>query len=87
MHPAYSKGAHRKATGYYSQDRQGLLRPRALAMARWPWTDVIPYGTKQRILPPPMAEFVWLRSNTDTGIAVQRREILVDLFYETYAGA
>ena len=47
--------------------------------------DVIPYGTKLYI-PSTDGKFVYgYAVATDTGIAVQKGEILVDLFYETYA--
>ena len=47
--------------------------------------DVIPYGTKLYITSTD-GKFVYgYAVATDTGIAVQKGEILVDLFYETYA--
>ena len=47
--------------------------------------DVIPYGTKLYITSTD-GKFVYgYAVATDTGIAVQKGQILVDLFYETYA--
>ena len=47
--------------------------------------DVIPYGTLLYITSTDGRFVYGYAIATDTGIAVQKGEILVDLFYETYA--
>lgn len=79
------QGAHRKATGYYSKTGKGSsglgLGYGTVAVD----PDVIPYGTKLYITSTD-GKFVYgYAVATDTGIAVQKGQILVDLFYETYA--
>ena len=74
-----------KATGYYSRTGKGSsglgLGYGTVAVD----PDVIPYGTKLYITSTD-GKFVYgYAVATDTGIAVQKGQILVDLFYETYA--
>ena len=74
-----------KATGYYSKTGKGSsglgLGYGTVAVD----PDVIPYGTKLYITSTD-GKFVYgYAVATDTGIAVQKGQILVDLFYETYA--
>ena len=74
-----------KATGYYSRSGKGSsglgLGYGTVAVD----PDVIPYGTKLYITSTD-GKFVYgYAVATDTGIAVQKGQILVDLFYETYA--
>ena len=82
---AYSKVLTGKATGYYSRTGKGSsglgLGYGTVAVD----PDVIPYGTKLYITSTD-GKFVYgYAVATDTGIAVQKGQILVDLFYETYA--
>ena len=82
---SYSKVLTGKATGYYSKTGKGSsglgLGYGTVAVD----PDVIPYGTKLYITSTD-GKFVYgYAVATDTGIAVQKGEILVDLFYETYA--
>ena len=82
---SYSKVLTGKATGYYSRTGKGSsglgLGYGTVAVD----PDVIPYGTKLYITSTD-GKFVYgYAVATDTGIAVQKGEILVDLFYETYA--
>ena len=82
---SYSKVLTGKATGYYSRTGKGSsglgLGYGTVAVD----PDVIPYGTKLYITSPD-GKFVYgYAVATDTGIAVQKGQILVDLFYETYA--
>ena len=72
-------------TGYYSKTGKGSsglgLGYGTVAVD----PDVIPYGTKLYITSTD-GKFVYgYAVATDTGIAVQKGQILVDLFYETYA--
>ena len=81
----YSKVLTGKATGYYSKTGKGSsglgLGYGTVAVD----PDVIPYGTKLYITSTD-GKFVYgYAVATDTGIAVQKGQILVDLFYETYA--
>lgn len=81
----YSKVLTGKATGYYSRSGKGSsglgLGYGTVAVD----PDVIPYGTKLYITSTD-GKFVYgYAVATDTGIAVQKGQILVDLFYETYA--
>ena len=81
----YSKLLTGKATGYYSKTGKGSsglgLGYGTVAVD----PDVIPYGTKLYITSTD-GKFVYgYAVATDTGIAVQKGQILVDLFYETYA--
>ena len=74
-----------RATGYYSKTGKGSsglgLGYGTVAVD----PDVIPYGTKLYITSTD-GKFVYgYAVATDTGIAVQKGQILVDLFYETYA--
>ena len=74
-----------KATGYCSKTGKGSsglgLGYGTVAVD----PDVIPYGTKLYITSTD-GKFVYgYAVATDTGIAVQKGQILVDLFYETYA--
>ena len=83
--PSYSKVLTGKATGYYSRTGKGSsglgLGYGTVAVD----PDVIPYGTKLYITSTD-GKFVYgYAVATDTGIAVQKGQILVDLFYETYA--
>ena len=82
---SYSKVLTGKATGYYSKTGKGSsglgLGYGTVAVD----PDVIPYGTKLYITSTD-GKFVYgYAVATDTGIAVQKGQILVDLFYETYA--
>ena len=82
---SYKKVLTGKATGYYSKSGKGSsglgLGYGTVAVD----PDVIPYGTKLYITSTD-GKFVYgYAIATDTGIAVQNGEILVDLFYETYA--
>ena len=82
---SYSKVLTGKATGYYSRTGKGSsglgLGYGTVAVD----PDVIPYGTKLYITSTD-GKFVYgYAVATDTGIAVQKGQILVDLFYETYA--
>ena len=82
---SYSKVLTGKATGYYSKTGKGSsglgLGYGTVAVD----PDVIPYGTKLYITSTD-GNFVYgYAVATDTGIAVQKGQILVDLFYETYA--
>ena len=82
---SYSKVLTGKATGYYSRSGKGSsglgLGYGTVAVD----PDVIPYGTKLYITSTD-GKFVYgYAVATDTGIAVQKGQILVDLFYETYA--
>lgn len=82
---SYSKVLTGKATGYYSRGGKGSsglgLGYGTVAVD----PDVIPYGTKLYITSTD-GKFVYgYAVATDTGIAVQKGQILVDLFYETYA--
>ena len=82
---SYSKVLTGKATGYYSKTGKGSsglgLGYGTVAVD----PDVIPYGTKLYITSTD-GKFVYGSAvATDTGIAVQKGQILVDLFYETYA--
>ena len=82
---SYSKVLTGKATGYYSRSGKGSsglgLGYGTVAVD----PDVIPYGTKLYITSTD-GQFVYgYAVATDTGIAVQKGQILVDLFYETYA--
>ena len=82
---SYSKVLTGKATGYYSRTGKGSsglgLGYGTVAVD----PDVIPYGTKLYITSID-GKFVYgYAVATDTGIAVQKGQILVDLFYETYA--
>ena len=82
---SYSKVLTGKATGYYSKTGKGSsglgLGYGTVAVD----PDVIPYGTKLYITSTD-GKFVYgYAVATDTGVAVQKGQILVDLFYETYA--
>ena len=82
---SYSKVLTGKATGYYSRTGKGSsglgLGYGTVAVD----PDVIPYGTKLYITSTD-GKFVYgYAVATDTGIAVKKGQILVDLFYETYA--
>ena len=82
---SYSKVLTGKATGYYTKTGKGSsglgLGYGTVAVD----PDVIPYGTKLYITSTD-GKFVYgYAVATDTGIAVQKGQILVDLFYETYA--
>ena len=82
---SYSKVLTGKATGYYSRTGKGSsglgLGYGTVAVD----PDVIPYGTKLYITSTD-GKFVYgYAVATDTGIAVQKGQIFVDLFYETYA--
>ena len=82
---SYSRVLTGKATGYYSKTGKGSsglgLGYGTVAVD----PDVIPYGTKLYITSTD-GKFVYgYAVATDTGIAVQKGQILVDLFYETYA--
>ena len=82
---SYSKVLTGKATGYYSKTGKGSsglgLGYGTVAVD----PDVIPYGTKLYITSTD-GKFVYgYAVATDTGIAVQKGQILVDLYYETYA--
>ena len=82
---SYSKVLTGKATGYYSKTGKGSsglgLGYGTVAMD----PDVIPYGTLLYITSTDGRFVYGYAIATDTGIAVQKGEILVDLFYETYA--
>ena len=82
---SYSKVLTGKATGYYSKTGKGSsglgLGYGTVAVD----PDVIPYGTLLYITSTDGRFVYGYAIATDTGIAVQKGEILVDLFYETYA--
>ena len=82
---SYSKVLTGKATGYYSKSGKGSsglgLGYGTVAVD----PDVIPYGTLLYITSTDGRFVYGYAIATDTGIAVQKGEILVDLFYETYA--
>ena len=82
---SYSQVLTGKATGYYSRTGRGAsglgLGYGTVAVD----PDVIPYGTLLYITSTD-GKFVYgYALATDTGIALQDGQILVDLFYETYA--
>ena len=82
---SYSQVLTGKATGYYSRTGRGAsglgLGYGTVAVD----PDVIPTAPCCTS-PPPTASFVYgYALATDTGIALQDGQILVDLFYETYA--
>ena len=82
---SYSKVLTGKATGYYSKTGKGSsglgLGYGTVAVV----PDVVPYGAGLYITSKG-GKFVYgYAVATDTGIAVQKGQILVDLFYETYA--
>ena len=82
---SYKKVLTGKATGYYSRTGKGSsglgLGYGTVAVD----PDVIPYGTLLYITSTD-GKFVYgYAIATDTGVAVQNGQILVDLFYETYA--
>ena len=82
---SYTQVLTGKATGYYSKSGRGAsglgLGYGTVAVD----PDVIPYGTLLYITSTD-GEFVYgYAVATDTGIALQSGEVLVDLFYETYA--
>ena len=82
---SYSRVLTGKATGYYSKSGKGSsglgLGYGTVAVD----PDVIPYGTLLYITSTDGRFVYGYAIATDTGIAVQKGEILVDLFYETYA--
>ena len=82
---SYSRVLTGKATGYYSKSGKGSsglgLGYGTVAVD----PDVIPYGTLLYITSTDGRFVYGYAIATDTGIAVQNGEILVDLFYETYA--
>ena len=82
---SYNKVLTGKATGYYSRTGKGSsglgLGYGTVAVD----PDVIPYGTLLYITSTDGRFVYGYAIATDTGIAVQNGEILVDLFYETYA--
>ena len=82
---SYSRVLTGKATGYYSRTGKGSsglgLGYGTVAVD----PDVIPYGTKLYITSTDGRFVYGYAVATDTGIAVQKGQILVDLFYETYA--
>ena len=82
---SYQKVLTGKATGYYAKSGKGSsglgLGYGTVAVD----PDVIPYGTLLYITSTD-GKFVYgYAIATDTGVAVQNGQILVDLFYETYA--
>lgn len=82
---SYTRVLTGKATGYYSKGGKGSsglgLGYGTVAVD----PDVIPYGTLLYIASTD-GKFVYgYAIATDTGVAVQNGQILVDLFYETYA--
>lgn len=82
---SYQKVLTGKATGYYSRGGKGAsglgLGYGTVAVD----PDVIPYGSLLYITSTD-GKFVYgYAIATDTGLALQRGQILVDLFYETYA--
>lgn len=82
---SYKKVLTGKATGYYSRTGKGSsglgLGYGTVAVD----PSVIPYGTLLYITSTDGRFVYGYAIATDTGIAVQNGEILVDLFYETYA--
>ena len=82
---SYSRVLTGKATGYYSRTGKGSsglgLGYGTVAVD----PDVIPYGTLLYITSTDGRFVYGYAIATDTGIAVQKGQILVDLFYETYA--
>lgn len=82
---SYQKVLTGKATGYYSKSGKGSsglgLGYGTVAVD----PDVIPYGTLLYITSTDGRFVYGYAIATDTGIAVQNGQILVDLFYETYA--
>ena len=82
---SYSQVLTGKATGYYSKGGKGSsglgLGYGTVAVD----PSVIPYGTLLYITSTDGSFVYGYAVATDTGIAVQKGQILVDLFYETYA--
>ena len=82
---SYSQVLTGKATGYYSRTGKGSsglgLGYGTVAVD----PSVIPYGTLLYITSTDGSFVYGYAVVTDTGIAVQKGQILVDLFYETYA--
>ena len=82
---SYSQVLTGKATGYYSRTGKGSsglgLGYGTVAVD----PSVIPYGTLLYITSTDGSFVYGYAVATDTGIAVQKGQILVDLFYETYA--
>lgn len=82
---SYSKVLTGKATGYYAKSGKGSsglgLGYGTVAVD----PDVIPYGTLLYITSTDGSFVYGYAIATDTGLALQNGEILVDLFYETYA--
>ena len=82
---SYSKVLTGKATGYYSRTGKGSsglgLGYGTVAVDQ----DVITNGTKLYITSTDSKFVYGYAVAADTGIAVQKGQILVDLFYETYA--
>ena len=82
---SYSQVLTGKATGYYSRTGKGSsglgLGYGTVAVD----PSVIPYGTLLYITSTDGSFVYGYAVATDTGIAVQNGQILVDLFYETYA--
>ena len=82
---SYSQILTGKATGYYSRTGKGSsglgLGYGTVAVD----PSVIPYGTLLYITSTDGSVVYGYAVATDTGIAVQKGQILVDLFYETYA--
>ena len=82
---SYSQVLTGKATGYYSKSGKGSsglgLGYGTVAVD----PSVIPYGTLLYITSTDGSFVYGYAVATDTGIAVQKGQILVDLFYETYA--
>lgn len=82
---SYSQVLTGKATGYYSRGGKGSsglgLGYGTVAVD----PDVIPYGTLLYITSTDGRFVYGYALATDTGIALQNGQILVDLFYETYA--
>ncbi len=82
---SYSQVLTGKATGYYSRTGKGSsglgLGYGTVAVD----PSVIPYGTLLYITSTDGSFVYGYAIATDTGIAVQKGQILVDLFYETYA--
>ena len=82
---SYKKVLTGKATGYYSKSGKGSsglgLGYGTVAVD----PSVIPYGTLLYITSTDGSFVYGYALATDTGIALQNGQILVDLFYETYA--
>lgn len=82
---SYTKVLTGKATGYYSKSGKGAsglgLGYGTVAVD----PDVIPYGTLLYIASTDGSFVYGYAIATDTGLALQNGQILVDLFYETYA--